>query len=70
MSAHQLVMKDYHTQKTSIVISSDIGPPLGLNSIQAGPDSGVRTFHWNSQWKVRTSESGPARVPEMPPGYV
>ncbi len=27
-------------------------------------------FALDSQWKVRTPESGPARVPEMPPGYV
>ena len=29
---------------------------------------GLWSPQWNSQWKVQTPESGPARVPEMPPG--
>ncbi len=38
------------------------------NDWTTGPDSGVQTFHWDSQWKVQTPESKPTRVPEMPPG--
>ena len=33
-------------------------------------DSGIRTFHRDSQWKVRTPGSRPARVPGMLPGNV
>ena len=44
--------------------------PEGIFGTLACPDSGVRTLHWNSQWKVRTPESGLARVPEMSPGHV
>ena len=42
--------------------------PGGISGTLAGPDPGVRTFHGESQWKVRTPESEPTRVPKMPPG--
>ncbi len=41
--------------------------PGGISGTLAGPDSGVRTFHREFQWKARASP-GPARVPEMPHG--
>ena len=37
--------------------------PGGISGTLAGPDYGVRTFHWNYQWEIRTPECGPARVP-------
>ncbi len=43
--------------------------PGDISGTLAGPDSGVQTFYWESQWKVRTSESELARAPKMPPGW-
>ncbi len=34
-----------------------------------GSDCGVWTFHLESQWKVRTPESKPTRVPKMLPVF-
>ncbi len=47
-----------------------LSTPGGIFGTLASSDSGVRTFHCDSQYKVRTPESGPARVPEMSPGTV
>ncbi len=44
--------------------------PGGIFGTLVGSDSGVRTFHWDSQWKVRTPRSRPSRVLEMPPGLI
>ncbi len=44
--------------------------PGDISGSLAGPDSGVRTFSWESQWKVRTPESELARVPKLPPGLI
>ena len=41
--------------------------PGGIYGTLVGPDSGVQTFQWDTQWKVWTPGSGPAKVPEMPP---
>ncbi len=45
-------------------VSGDISGTL------VGTDSGGRTFHWKLQCKVRTPESGLARVPNIPPGVI
>ncbi len=33
-------------------------------------NTGVRTFHWDSQWELQTPLSGPSRILEMLPGLL